>query len=187
MPRASVPFFMSPPTPIIYREEPRATDASAVREIVASTGFFHDFEIDVAVELVDERLSRGLASEYHFVFADDSATGHTLGYACFGPISCTQGSFDLYWIAVHNDLHGKGLGRAVLAEAERRIAAGVPGVPGAPGLVRGRRVYIETSGQAKYEPTRAFYLRCGYREEARFEGFYADGDDKIVYSKNVQR
>src|SRR3954467_12244433 len=54
--------------PLVFRDEPCPADAAAIREIVASTGFFHEDEIEVAVELVEERLSRGLASEYHFLF-----------------------------------------------------------------------------------------------------------------------
>lgn len=168
-----------------FRDDPRPTDPQAIRDIVASTGFFHDFEIDVAVELIDERLARGLASEYFFLFADDPDTGKPLGYACFGPIACTVGSCDLYWIAVHNDHRGKGLGRVLMLEMERRIAAGFPN-PAAPSdTIRARRIYIETSSKPQYEPTRTFYLRCGYREEARFADFYAPGDDKLVYVKAV--
>ena len=37
-------------------------DFTRVREIVESTGFFHPSEVDVAVELVEERLRRGDAS-----------------------------------------------------------------------------------------------------------------------------
>lgn len=186
------------PTPAItFRDTPLPTDPAAIRDIVASTGFFRDHEIAVAVELIDERLARGLASEYHFLFAESVGRAsrlpagqrpapQVLGYTCFGPIACTQGSFDLYWIAVHNTQRGQGLGRALLAETERRIAGGVPSAdaPMSP-LIRGRRIYIETSSQPKYEPTRAFYLKCGYREEARFEGFYVEGDDKVVYAKRL--
>ena len=50
----------------------------------------------------------------------------------------------------------------------------------ATGIVINRNLF-----KLKYEPTRAFDLRCGYREEARFEGFYAEGDDKLVYSKGL--
>lgn len=163
-----------------FRSEPRASDAAAVRDIVASTGFFHDFEIDVAVELVEERLSKGLASEYHFVLADDDA-GRLVGYTCFGPVPCTVGSFDLYWIAVHESQRGRGLGVRLVQETERAIAAGVPDASGR--TVRGRRIYIETSGREKYTPTQRFYDKCGYRLEARLKDFYDDGDDKLVYSK----
>jgi ribosomal protein S18 acetylase RimI-like enzyme len=175
-----------PPTAprVVYRDEPRPTDAAAIRDIVASTGFFHDFEVEVAVELVDERLARGLASEYYFVFADDAATGRTIGYVCFGPIACTVGSFDLYWIAVHEGQRGRGLGAELMTAAERAMRSGLPG-PGGKPLAPARRVYIETSSKPQYEPTRQFYLRCGYREEARFEAFYAAGDDKVVYVKKL--
>jgi ribosomal protein S18 acetylase RimI-like enzyme len=169
--------------PVTFRDEPRASDAAAVREIVASTGFFHGFEIDVAVELIEDRLKGGLASEYYFVFADDQG-GRTIGYACFGPIACTVGSFDLYWIAVHDSLRGRGLGAALLSQAERLMAAGLPG-PGETRLPPVRRVYIETSARPQYEPTRAFYRRCGYAEEARLADFYAPGDDKLIYARGL--
>jgi hypothetical protein len=44
-------------------------------------------------------------------------------------------------------------------------------------------VWVETAGRKQYEPTRAFYLACDYREAARLEDFYAPGDDKVVFLK----
>lgn len=168
---------------ITLREEPRPSDAEAVRRIVASTGFFHDFEVDVAVELVAERLAKGVASEYYFLFADD-ASGSTIGYACFGPIACTVGSFDLYWVAVDAAHRGRGLGARLMREAERRMAEGLP-APGGGTIAKGRRVYVETSSRDLYAPTRAFYVRCGYTQEARLRDFYAPGDDKVVYVRAI--
>ncbi|HSA05051.1 MAG TPA: hypothetical protein P5145_05625, partial [Tenuifilaceae bacterium] len=55
---------------ITLRTEPKIEDIESVREIVTSTGFFYDYEIPVAVELIQERIERGIASEYFFVFAD---------------------------------------------------------------------------------------------------------------------
>lgn len=158
---------------LVLRSEVRASDADAVRDIVASTGFFHDYEIEVAVELVVERLGRGEASGYHFVFGE--VEGRVIGYACYGPIACTVGSFDLYWIAVHRDWQGRGAGRALLAEAEQRIAA-----------AGGRRIYVETSSRDQYTPTRAYYEHNGYVCEAVLKEFYAPGDDKVVYGKGVR-
>lgn len=154
----------------IWRTEPRSGDAAAIRAIVASTGFFHGYEIDVAVELVDERLARGLASGYHFLFFADEAMPSA--YACFGPIACTEGSWDLYWIAAHASRRGQGLGKRLMAEVEQRVRA-----------EGGRAIWIETSSRAIYEPTRAFYLACGCVEAARLKDFYAAGDDKVVYVK----
>lgn len=155
-----------------WRYEVLPTDRAAVRRLTDSTGVFHPFEIDVAVELVDERLARGPSSGYEFVFAEED--GRTVGYACFGPIALTQGSFDLYWIAVEKERQGCGLGRRLLDESERRMAA-----------AGGQQVYIETSGRDVYEPTRGFYLRCGYRIAAVLGDFYAVGDDKVIFVKSL--
>jgi GNAT superfamily N-acetyltransferase len=153
-----------------YRSEVRPRDREAVRAILSSSGFFYPEEIAVAEELVEERLQRGLASGYHFEFAE--AGGPPAGYTCYGPIACTRESYDLYWIGVHQEHRRAGLGRRLLARAEERI-----------GALGGRRIYVETSSRAQYEPTRAFYLACGYRIEARLEGFYAPGDGKVIFLK----
>ena len=154
------------------RDQVRQDDAKAVRQLVADTGFFRPDEVDVAVELVERRLTDGLASGYHFVFAVDS--DRVIGYACHGPIACTIGSHDLYWIVVDPTRQRGGLGRQLLRESEKQIAA-----------TGGRRVYIETSGKPQYEPTRRFYERCGYQIEARLPSFYADDDDKIIYKRRL--
>ena len=157
-----------------YRDVVRASDLSVVRDILLSAGFFYDHEIEVGVELVRESLTPDESGGYCFVFAE--VDGETVGYSCFGEIPCTVGSFDLYWIAVHEKCRGRGLGRALMATTEERIAG-----------MKGRRVYAETSSRELYQPTRAFYERCGYRAEARMEAFYDVGDDKIVYVKAVER
>jgi hypothetical protein len=42
---------------------------------------------------------------------------------------------------------------------------------------------VETSSRPLYEPTRRFYLACGYRLEAQLEDFYAPGDGKVIFLK----
>ncbi len=153
-----------------FRDEVLPADREAVRSILESSGFFYPEEVDVAVELVDERLARGLASGYHFDFAQTG--GRVVGYTCFGPIACTKDSFDLYWIGVHQDYRGAGLGRRLLERAEERIRS-----------LAGGRVYVETSSRPQYEPTRVFYLSRGYRVEAVLEDFYGPGDGKVIFLK----
>jgi len=154
------------------RREVRPDDPGRVRAVTESTGFFYPEEVAPAVELVEDRLAKGAASGYSFVFADEG--DRTVGYACFGPIACTKASFDLYWIAVHADGRGKGLGTLLLEESERLIRA-----------AGGRRIYVETSSRPLYEPTRAFYRARGYREEARLAEFYGPGDAKVIYVKEL--
>jgi GNAT superfamily N-acetyltransferase len=161
---------MSQTPALRYRNEVRPEDRQAIRAILESTGFFYPEEIAVAEELVEERLQRGPASGYHFEFAE--AGGQVAGYTCYGPIACTKASYDLYWIGVHQGHRRAGLGRRLLARVEEQIRR-----------LGGQRVYVETSSRAQYDPTRAFYLACGYRLEARLEDFYAPGDGKVIFLK----
>ncbi len=153
-----------------FRDQVRASDPAVVGQIVESTGFFHDYEVAVAVELVEERLAKGEASGYHFLFAERD--GHPLGYTCYGPIACTSGSYDFYWIAVHRDARGTGIGKKLIGKTEEAIWR-----------QGGRAIWVETSSSDHYLPTRSFYLASGYAEAARLADFYAPGDDKVIYVK----
>jgi GNAT superfamily N-acetyltransferase len=153
-----------------FRKDPRPSDAELIHRIVSSSGFFSPAEIDIALELLNERITKGESSGYYFLFAE--AGDKVIGYACFGPIPCTESSFDLYWIAVQPDLRGSGAGRRILAKAEAEIRR-----------MGGTRIYVETSSRELYRPTRAFYSKCGYAEEAALKDFYAPGDDKIEFLK----
>lgn len=160
---------------ISLRDEVGRGDLAGVRRITESTGFFSPEEIEVAVELVQARLVQGVSSGYHFLFADpDPPSGETLGYSCFGPIACTVSSFDLYWIAIQERFRDFGLGTLLMAESEGAIRR-----------MGGSRVYVETSSRSRYEPTRGFYSRRGYRREALIPDFYAPGDAKIIYLKEL--
>lgn len=155
---------------IKFRDVVRNDDAANVREIVRSTGFFNDAEIKVAVELVDERLAKGLESNYFFIFAE--VEERTVGYVCYGPIPATAASYDLYWIAVHEGRCGKGLGRLLLKKTEQAVKE-----------LKGSRIYIGTSSREQYVPTRAFYENNAYKLEAVLEEFYAPADSKCIYVK----
>jgi ribosomal protein S18 acetylase RimI-like enzyme len=97
-----------------------------------------------------------------------------VAYACYGPIDGTDGSFDLYWIAVAPEEQGKGLGAQVYARAEtamRRAGA--------------KQIYADTSSSDRYAPTRGFYQRMGFTEQARLPDFYGPGDGKVIYVKVI--
>lgn len=161
------------PAPPALRHELRPGDREGIREILHATGFFYPAEVEVALELVDDRLEWGPESDYYFVFAEDG--GRTLGYTCYGPIACTASSVDLFWIAVRPDCQGRGIGRILLAETERLAAA-----------AGGTRLYIETSNRPLYAPSRVFYDRCGYVLASLLEDFYGPGDDKATYCKVLE-
>ena len=159
-------------TGIGFRLSVEPADSGRVRSIVGSSGFFNPEEIEVAVELVVERLTKGEKSGYYFIFAEMDR--RTVGYACFGPIPGTQCSFDLYWIAVDNEFRRKKIGKGLLDKAEETIHG-----------MKGHRIYIETSSRAQYIPTREFYTGNAYRLVAKLEDFYAPGDSKCIYCKEI--
>jgi ribosomal protein S18 acetylase RimI-like enzyme len=95
-----------------------------------------------------------------------------LGYVCVGPAPLTEGTYDLYWIAVDPDTQGRGVGRALLTSAEGEVERRL-----------GRLLLIETSSQDVYQSTVRFYERCGYALLAQIAEYYRPGDDKLVFGK----
>jgi ribosomal protein S18 acetylase RimI-like enzyme len=157
---------------LTFRTKVIEDDIENIRDILHSSGFFYDFEIDVALELAQEYLEYGPESDYYFLFAE--IEGRTVGYTCFGPIACTKHSFDLYWIGVHEDTRGSGLGKTLMKESEKIIKD-----------LGGKGVYIETSSRDKYIPTQKFYDSCGCDLIARITDFYDEGDDKLIYKRSL--
>lgn len=159
---------------VVVRKGVRAGDREAVRAIVESTGFFHPYETETALELVDEALAKGEeASGYRFLFLETAGRRPlTAGYVCYGEIPCTRSRFDLYWIAVLDDMRGKGFGRILLCAAEEEIRA-----------LGGKIIFLETSSRPQYEPTRNFYLSAGYSIAADIADYYEDGEGMIIFRK----
>lgn len=161
------------PAGMVWREAVKVEDIESVRMLVAGTAMFSSEEIDIAAELVMERIAKGPASGYEFVMVEEG--GKLAGYACYGLIPGSETSYDLYWIAVDADRRGQGLGRKILARTEdamRRIGA--------------RHVYVDTSSSDKYIPTRGFYLNTGYTVAAEFADFYRPGDGKVIFVKDLK-
>lgn len=147
-----------------------ATDRQPVTHILKTTTEFKPIEVTVAEELIDAYLEKNKVSGYSLLVAEENKT--VMGYICFGDTPLTEGTWDIYWIAVDKRQQGKGIGRALMSAAEEDIRNN-----------RGRLVLIETSSTAEYEKTRRFYHNIGYTVICRIPDFYTFGDDKIVLEK----
>jgi ribosomal protein S18 acetylase RimI-like enzyme len=123
--------------------------------------------------LVDIYLHDKKQSDYRVAVAEDSAS-KVHGYACWGPVPLTKGSFDLYWIATRPDSRGRGFGWALMHHVEQEAM-----------LLRGRLLLLETSSKESYLKTVEFYHRLGYEEIARIKDFYDVGDDKLILVKKL--
>lgn len=146
--------------------EQRAT----LERLVRATARFRESEVATALELLDESLAGD--DDYRFIGAYD---GEVLtGYACWGPTPGTEGTHDLYWIVVDPARQGAGIGRELLRHVEQLLAAD-----------GGRLLVAETSGRADYVRTRSFYEKYGFTRAATIPGYYAPGDDLVVYTKDL--
>ena len=141
-----------------------------VERLTRETGLFRETEVDTAVELLDEHLAGD--DEYRFVGAFDADA--LSGFACWGPTPGTDGTWDLYWIVVDRASQGRGLGSQLLAHVERTMQAD-----------GGRLIVVETSSREDYAPTRGFYEARGYTRAAVLPGYYAPGDDLVIYLKDL--
>jgi ribosomal protein S18 acetylase RimI-like enzyme len=145
-----------------------------VTTILHNTPEFLPHEVTVAEEIIDAYLSKGQKSGYHISVAEDN--GKVTGYVCWGDTPLTEGTWDIYWVAVDRTQQGKGTGVALMKTAEKAIyEAG------------GRLAVVETSGKSEYNRTRGFHTSQGYIEEARIVDFYTVGDDKVIMIKRLRK
>jgi ribosomal protein S18 acetylase RimI-like enzyme len=141
-----------------------------LERLVRATARFRESEVATALELLDEALAGD--DDYRFIGAYDGDA--LIGYACWGPTPGTEGTHDLYWIVVDPARQGSGIGRTLLQHVEQLLAAD-----------GGRLLVAETSGRADYALTRAFYEKYGFTRAATIPGYYAPGDDLVVYTKDL--
>ena len=145
------------------------SDRRRVEEMTRGVGLFREDEIPVAMEVFDA--TAAASDTYEGVGVDQD--GVLVGWASWGPVPCTLGTFDLYWIVVDPVRHGLGAGSLMVDEMERRVAG------------RARLICVETAGRTDYAATRGFYERRGYRAVAAIPDYYAPGDDQVTFVKVV--
>lgn len=150
-----------------------AQDRDVIFEILEKTIMFTQAEIDVAMELIDIFLTNKQQKDY-IIYIAENERKEVVGYVCYGPTPATEGTFDLYWIAVSPKMQGKGIGKELLIFTEQEVLR-----------QNGRLIIIETSSQPKYTPTQQFYLKNNYQVEARIKDFYSPGDDRLIFVKRL--
>ena len=148
-------------------------DKPALRQILQNTPEFEPSEVVVAEEVIDSYLRDPVNSAYYTLVAEAGST--VTGYISYGPTPLTEGTWDLYWMAVTREKQGLGIGGALMEAAEGEIRK-----------AQGRLVIIETSSKPNYEKTRRFHLGHGYDIMARIPDFYAPGDDKLILQKRLR-
>jgi GNAT superfamily N-acetyltransferase len=141
--------------------------------LAEATGIFKPHEIVALREVLEDFHKIHYADNHQAVTLEED--GEILGFAYYGPVALAIGTWQLWWIAVRKDLHGKGIGGRLLEFVENDIRE----------RQRGRLLFIETGSLPHYDPTRRFYLRHGYEQHALLKDFYAVGDSMVVFRKEL--
>ena len=145
-------------------------DRPEIESILRSTEYFYEFEIETALEIADETLSKGAQSGYYWMKITDE--DGLVAFANYGKNAFSTHSWDLYWIAVHQNSRNKKLGSVLLKAIEDDVRQ-----------LKGKILWIETSGRPLYASTEGFYIRNGYELQASLKEFYGPGDPKQIYAK----
>jgi GNAT superfamily N-acetyltransferase len=146
-------------------------DKPRIAEILRSTNFFYEFEIDTAMEIVDVTIRDGSEkSGYYWLKAIDD--DGIVAFANYGKNDFSVHSWELFWIAVHGSARHKKLGTALLKVIEEKVVK-----------KGGKILWIETSGRPLYSSTESFYTHNGYALAASLKDFYGPDDPKQIYYK----
>jgi ribosomal protein S18 acetylase RimI-like enzyme len=124
------------------------------------------------MDLFDEHLLKGETSNYKFMLHEKD--GELLAYGCYGLIKLSNRRYHLHWLAVDRNHQKHGLGVQLEAAIASKIRA-----------INGVKIYAEISNRDYHAPVRVFYEKCGYRLAAAIADYYADGDDKVLYVKDL--
>jgi len=152
---------------------PIETDGPQILDITARIDIFTQQEFEAVEEVWSEYLAIGSPPDgYHLLVYREGK--RVLGFTVYGIRYLAEGVYDLFWIAVDPGARRKGVGGALITATEEAVRK-----------MGGRILIAETSGTMEYAPTREFYIRMGYENEASIKDFYKPGDDLKVYTKRV--
>lgn len=145
-----------------------------IAEMLSLCGVFNENEIRVALEVFDEGIESAGPEGYTLIGADED--GRLMGYACVGQVPLTASTWDLYWLCIHPGARRRGVGRALVAQAEAHVLRH-----------GGRRLAVQTSGRPDYAPVREFYAAVGFEVAGRIPDYFEDNDDGVFCFKVLGR
>ena len=151
---------------IIRKIEPK--DLPSLKSVLDSSELFPSEMLD---DMIADFFNNPKTTDFWFTTIQNDIP-ISLGYCAPEPM--TEGTFNLYAIAVDKAFQGKGIGREMMSFIENVLLK-----------KQARILIVETSGTADFELTRKFYNKIGYIQQAIIPEFYAQGDDKVVFWKKL--
>ncbi len=144
------------------------TDIPALKKVLDSSELFPSFLLD---DMISDYLNNASSKDIWFTTIDD---GNPISIGYCAPERLTEGTYNLYAIAVNKKNQGNGIGKRMMEYIENHLRKD------------GNRILIvETSGKPEFALTREFYIKCKYLKQAVIPEFYEEGDDKVVFWKKL--
>ena len=144
-------------------------DRDAILALVEASGQFDADGLAHVRSTLDTHLAGH--DDSIWVTADD---GEPVGVAYCAPEPVASGTWNLLMLWTRDDRHGRGHGSALVRHVERALRAH-----------KVRLLIVETSTLPAFAPARAFYAKCGFEHEATIRHFFAAGDHKVIFTKNL--
>jgi ribosomal protein S18 acetylase RimI-like enzyme len=145
----------------------RREDLAGVRLVLDSTGMFPP----AMVEAMAEPYLSGTAPHFWLVALSEYKV---IGFAYCEPERMTDGTYNLLALGVSKDRQRSGVGAELMRHVENAVRD-----------KNGRLLLVETSSDPAQDGARAFYRKDNFTEEARIRDFYAPGETKVVFWKEV--
>ena len=144
-------------------------DMEALNRVIDSSGLFPS---DLLSEMMNDYFTNPHSHDIWLTYIPDETP---VAIAYCAPERLTEGTYNLYLIAVHEEFQGLGIGGELMRYIEELLQ------------MKGQRILlVETSGLPEYERTRKFYDTCGYPREAVIRDFYREEEDKVIFWKKLK-
>lgn len=140
-------------------------DLPALKTVIDANQLFPSDMLD---EMISDYFNNKNSRDLWFTYDNGKPTA----VAYCAPEKLTEGTWNLYLIAVHPNYQKLGYGTSILYYIEQKLTH-----------LGERILLVETSSLESFKGTREFYQQCGYEKEARIREFYQAGEDKIVFRK----
>lgn len=143
-------------------------DIPAMKSVVDSCELFPSEYLE---EMMDDFLNNQNSEEFWFTKTENEIP---VGIGYCVPEKFTDGTFNLLAIGVKKETQGKGVGAQLMNYIEHHLRE-----------LGARILIVETSSAEHFGPTRNFYNKIGYTQEAVIRDFWTEGDDKVIFWKKL--
>lgn len=144
------------------------SDILGIKKVLDSSGLFPSEYLD---DMISDYFNNPVSEEIWFTGVINKQP-IALGYCV--PEKLTEGTYNLYALAVHADAQKKGVGKDMMKYIEDLLRANSE-----------RVLIVETSSDPSQYAACEFYKSLKYIQVAVIPDFWKDGEDKVVFWKKL--